>query len=612
VDTSAISYRVVDFLTRHLPFQAMDEGDLLDLAAVGRVRFHEANEYILWQGEPHKLHVFVIQQGTVSLWDEAGGTPVLLDVRGPGDMLGIERYSGAPHCMSSARSATDVVLYGFPAFEFENLLVRYPQARLFIDAYDTVVPDYAWAQGARDPQRHFVTALVDARGEPRLPAHATIRDAARLLADSGAEAIAAVDASGHVQGLLTTRAILSWVADGPGDPDRPVDLLLTSASPVVGSDATIAAAILAMADHDSVAAVVTADGSAHAPVQALLTSQHVSRFFGDQPIAILQDVARATTVEALATLNHRVRALALQHLTGATAVAWVARIVSLTDAAIVGRLIALLTDDVQGCWCVGGAAGRGESITRHAPLLTLILEHESDQAEADVDFARVSEALASCDYVSRTEVRHDAAFRVASVSVWQERYRRWLSDPLEAEMCHARPFFDLRPLHGAREPWHAVERTVSHEVNPDVLKLFAHDCLASLPPLALQQDAVVNEAGEEGTVFKLEHSALRPIVDIGRVFGLAAGAALGASTHERLASARALLPDHEVVFREAADTLDILLWQQGRIGIAKGTDGSELLPSALSSQDRHMLKGGFRSILRLRELMNDPAWIDRL
>ena len=73
VDTSAISYRVADFLKKHPPFQAMEEGDLLELAARGRVRFHEANEYILWQGEPHKLHVFVIQQGTVSLWDEADG-----------------------------------------------------------------------------------------------------------------------------------------------------------------------------------------------------------------------------------------------------------------------------------------------------------------------------------------------------------------------------------------------------------------------------------------------------------------------------------------------------------------------------------------------------------
>ena len=88
MDTAVISYRVADFLKKHPPFQAMDDGDLLELAGRGRVRFHEANEYVLWQGEPHKPHVFVIQQGTVSLWDETDGRPALRDVRGAGDMLG--------------------------------------------------------------------------------------------------------------------------------------------------------------------------------------------------------------------------------------------------------------------------------------------------------------------------------------------------------------------------------------------------------------------------------------------------------------------------------------------------------------------------------------------
>ena len=104
----------------------------------GRVRFHEANEYILWQGEPHKPHVFVIQQGTVSLWDEADGQAVLKDVRGPGDMLGIERFNGAPCCLHSARSASDVVIYSFPASDFEELVLKYPYARRFVEAHDTV------------------------------------------------------------------------------------------------------------------------------------------------------------------------------------------------------------------------------------------------------------------------------------------------------------------------------------------------------------------------------------------------------------------------------------------------------------------------------------------
>ena len=107
METAAINYRVADFLKRHPPFNAIDDADLLELAARGRVRFYEPNQYILWQGEPHRLQLFVIQQGTVSLWDEAGDTARLRDVRGTGDMLGVERYNGAANCLCSVRSESE-------------------------------------------------------------------------------------------------------------------------------------------------------------------------------------------------------------------------------------------------------------------------------------------------------------------------------------------------------------------------------------------------------------------------------------------------------------------------------------------------------------------------
>ena len=114
METAVISYRVADFLKKHPPFNAIDDADLLAHAARGRVRFHEPNEFVLWQGEPHRYQVFVIQQGTASLWDEAGGEAHLRDVRGAGDLIGVERYNNASKCLYSVRSESDLVIYAFP------------------------------------------------------------------------------------------------------------------------------------------------------------------------------------------------------------------------------------------------------------------------------------------------------------------------------------------------------------------------------------------------------------------------------------------------------------------------------------------------------------------
>jgi hypothetical protein len=99
---------------------------------------------------------------------------------------------------------------------------------------------------------------------------------------------------------------------------------------------------------------------------------------------------------------------------------------------------------------------------------------------------------------------------------------------------------------------------------------------------------------------------------VARVYGIAAGRALGGSTHERFATARRLLPQRESIFREAADTLRIVLWLQARIGIRQGTGGAELPPALLSRHDRQVLKSGFRVVHRLIELTANYEWLDTL
>ncbi len=93
MNTAEIRYRVADFLKMYPPFGGMEQHDLLDLAQKGRVKFFEPHEYILTQGSS-RFQVLVIQQGTVLLWDERGAEAKLLDVRGAGDMLGIDPGDG--------------------------------------------------------------------------------------------------------------------------------------------------------------------------------------------------------------------------------------------------------------------------------------------------------------------------------------------------------------------------------------------------------------------------------------------------------------------------------------------------------------------------------------
>ena len=611
METSAIRYRVADFLKQHPPFNAMNDEDLVALAENGRVRFYEANEFILWQGEPHKAHVFVIQQGTVSLWDERRGEAELRDVRGAGDLLGVEQFNGAPSVLFTARSTSDVVVYGLSAFDFDELLTKYPYARQFVSALGSVVTDFKRTDERADPRRMF---LHDVAGPLQLcGVEQSVADAARMLTRTGAEAVAVSNSGRQILGLITPRTLLAWIADSGGGTDRLLSEMPIEMPPTLGPDASVADGVMAMGNSEAGAVAMTADGTPSGQLLAVLTTRDLAPVFGDQPALILREIRRAADTQSLRSLNRRARACALQYLTSATASDWVARFTDAVDLAILDRLIALTGSDVASvCWCVCGASGRGESIVRRQPYVILIHPDGEDRNHLENHYANVIAGLTECDYFLPSAARVDPSYRVASGAEWSRRYAAWIQNPVIEGMARNRALFDLRPFHGVRSLWNQVRDNVAKTVDRDIVRVLAHDCLASLPPLTFYQDAVIEQSGEQTTVFRLEHSALRPLVDLGRVLGMAGREVMGTSTLDRLAMARRLLPAHEAIFRDAAETLRIVLWQQGRVGISQGTDGSELPPALLSRHDRHVLKSGFPAIHRLLEFAADPKWLDEI
>ena len=374
METASISYRVADFLKKHAPFHAVADADLLALTEQGRVRFYEPNEYILWQGEPHKAHVFVIQQGTVSLWDEAGERPELRDVRGPGDMLGLERYNDARSCLHTARSESDVVIYAFQTDDFEGSVLKYPHAAQYVAAEGKVTPDYQPVTGQREPHRLFVHELVSGRAVVTCTSQDAIGAAASRLLASRSKALAVVDDQHRAQAVLTADDFLRWVASGAGDVHTPVERLVRSPPATVGPRASVAEGVLAMAAAGVDALAITADGTPAGTLQALVTNGDLGPLFGDDPTSLLRDIRLARSLQELHAVNQRARAFILEFLSSALSVEWLADYAHQIDVAILARICALVgSETLPGCWCFCGSSGRGESLTLLAPHLLVIL-----------------------------------------------------------------------------------------------------------------------------------------------------------------------------------------------------------------------------------------------
>ncbi len=598
MQTAAIAYRVADFLKQHPPFEFMDVADLVALVARGRVKFHETDEYICWQSAPHAPLFYVIQQGSVSLWDESATPPVLRDIRGAGDCIGLERFNGVPSSLHSAKATSDVVLYALHAADFEPLLQRYPRAARFVVAYSTVTADYEAPSERPYPHQIFLSDLLRERAPLHCPGSTPLQEAARLLHESGAQAIALTHA-GAFAAILTSGDLMKWVADGALNPRQPALNIVNPESVTVSPSTLVSDCVLAMAEVGAHAAALTSDGSPHSALQRIITIPSLTPAFGDHPVAILREIAAAPNVASLRALNERARAWTLDNLSAPAAADWLAAFSDFVNRSIVKRLLALLHLDQAGqCWCFYGTAGRQELLTSVAPSIAII--------GASPAAPSLETALAECGYLS-TE-----APAAACLDEWKDRFSGWIRDPIRREMYRSRPFFDLRPVLGPELAFNHLESHIRAELAAEAgfLQLLANDCLANLPPLTFFRDLVVEESGEVTDTFRLESSALQPLADVARAFSLSAGHPLGASTRTRFEAAGRLLPAQENIFREAAGTMIVMLFHQARAGLRQRTSGAELPLPLLSRHDRQVIKSGFRSIHKLLEFTASWAWLE--
>lgn len=606
LQTAAISYRVADFLKQHPPFQGMEEPDLLSLVARGRVKFHEIDEFLCWQNAGYVPFVFVIQQGAVSLWESANGKELLRDIRGPGDMVGLERFLGSESYPYSAKANSDVVVYALPAADFEPLLAKYPQAGRYVESYAAAGAVYRETQQEYVHQRYVVELASHPEPLSCSPG-ATIVDAARAMRTANASAIA-VMRDHTLLGVLSASDIVAWVAQGQ-DASRKVSELMSAPPPAIAPQASIADCVLSIANAEAGFAALTADGTQQGGLLRLLSTEDLQPAFGDNPLTILRDIAHAMSLEAVRLQHLRARAFLLGQLTEPAAIDWLASFADRINIAVGSRLTELAgIAQPDWSWCFWGAAGRCELLTPVEPQIALICRDRVD-IRAREAFERLRADFAACGYLPYVAPEWGGDTLCATLATWQDRFAEWIRDPILSEMYTARQLFDLRPAFGGVDWWPRLEQSVRGAIEPSFQKLLANDCLAALPPLTFFQDAVVDESGERSEVFALEQRALNPIVEVGRVFALSHDRVLGSSTLERLETARSRFPAQERVFREAIETLRVLLYLQARGGLRLRDSGAEILPSQLSRLDRQALKSGFRSIHNLLEFTIKQLWV---
>ena len=606
--SSSIYYRVADFLKGFPPFSFVGEEDLLRLAGSGRVKFHESDEYVYWQGREAGRFIFVIQQGTVKLVDESRQAEVLQDVLGEGDMIGAEPLGGKSEYQYSAKTTSDVIVYALLAEEFEALAKRYPRLARYIESNFSVAPvditgdstDGAAGGpgGACLPVDFLARRMLTCAGDTLL------QEAIERMSRRGRDTLVVTknDApAGYLNDALFRRLATGDIA-GVG---RVADLMATPL-PVLSD-------VLPLRDYAmemlrggcSAVGIKDSEGA----LKAVVTESDLTLLGVPNLPQLGSEIRRSQTLAELGELRRLALRFAAQSLTEPSALAWVSEAFTELNRLIVSRAIELTEGTANGrqggncCWVFLGAAARGELITGAMPDIGLVYE-DGDGEVARRLGEQVSGALRQCGYHSPDDAITPSNERVCrSLAEWKDSYSRWISDPVLSGIYAALLFFELTPVRGDAALATALQLHIREEVKKDesFVPILANDSMANLPPLTFFQGLVVEDDGERTSRFDLRRSTLRPLADVGRVFALERAETSQTPTVVRLEAAGAEVEEQRDLFADAAGAFRVALYHQARIGLRDGTGGWAIEPKALSKLEQQVLKNGFRTIMKLLE-----------
>ncbi len=599
--TSVIRQRVADFLKAHAPFDSLAETDLLELAGSGKVKFHESEEYVFQQGDAKGPFLWMIEQGRVELLEEAESGPRLRDVMGTGDLL----FAGDGACQYSARTASDVILYGVATALFEAAVARYPQVRRFLSAHFSISGNFgfqrnSWLEAGAPPAE-----FLRARTTLLLPDTST-REAASLLLAGRCAAAIVIDHAGRPLGTLTALDLCAALDASVGEVAHPNP-------PTAAFPLTTRAAVRQMLQARGDVLAITADGSPSSPVEAMLTAAELALFCGRDPAYLIKAIRRAASPLELVPLLHQAVSLLREGLAQPQDVDDCCQIGSEMMAATAEACIRLAAEDVEAagldaarvphCWVMFGAPARGDLLGPELPAIAAIYD------DSGVDFhstdsvwfaALAGEAAAGFHALELSGPGLDwpeGARPSMPLSEWTRLYRETIRNPTGHDLYARRSFFDLRPLSGDASILDKLEAVILSELrdHATAIPLLANDTLAHVPPLTFFRGLVLELDGGQRDSFDIGDAVIAPLANAARVLAMAKGRLRPAATLARLENAVADYPEGAGLLREAADAFRIGLYYQTLAG------GARIDSATLGKFDQLLLKSAFSSIQRVIE-----------
>ncbi|MGB3544267.1 putative nucleotidyltransferase substrate binding domain-containing protein [Rubrivirga sp.] len=613
---ASLSAQIAELLSETEPFDILSDEERQSLLQKMTLELYAPGEVILQQGDDIHRALYIVTEGLVRLEEAESGRTV--DMAGSGSQFGSYGLLQGGALPYEARAVEQTSCALIAAESFQKLLKSNDAFRAFFEAdikrYVRTLDDDIDASGA------FL--LFDAslgsvlRAKPTtVETGATVREAAQAMASSGSDGVVMVQ-DGIAMGVVTEGDLVKRVVATGGSTEDPVMSLVDRPPVALRTDVPLFQAIRTMM-RERIRRIVVVD-AADGKLKGLLTSEDVSHFRGLDPVATIERIERARSVEELAGLradsNRRLYRLYHQGVHSEDLLDIVTEVDDHLKQSVLGAVERDVREefgdrayDGAWAWLTFGASGRRESVLRAWQDNGLVY---ADPAPGDRERAaefyaalanKVVEALRECGY-GDPENGIDASsepFR-QPLSAWKAAYDTWAGATDAEASSRAALCFDLRTLHGDTELGDELCSTIAgHLPNDRLAKVLAREGTRVDIPLSTFGRIEVDEV--DGAVgLDLRARAIQPIVRMARALAIDAGYLESASTFDRLRhigqSDHALAPQAKAMIPPFTTLVDIHLREQMRAAERGATPTDLVDPDGMHKSQQNLLKETLKDV----------------
>lgn len=628
---NTIAERIYDFLKNFPPFDVLEKEQLFKIASNVKVTYIEKDNFVFKQEENPHEHFYVVKDGAIGLFRNIDNEQILVDICDEGDIFGLRPLIQNDLYLMSAKANEESVLYAVSVEILKEIIETNHKVKKFLIASFSSNIKTPYAKGTNGQLFANIEMLQTSNSSfteiqsaefSKNPVTtlktSTIKEAAKIMSEKRVGSILIVENKNPI-GIITDKDLRQKIATGLFSIDENVTAIMSSPVKTFKQKITVAEAQIAMIKNKITHLCITKDGTNKTELIGVLSEHDIVVLHGNNPSLLIKKVYRAKDVNSLKYIREKTSNLLQGYMEQNIPITFISKIISEINEAITIKAIELSLEEmdkqppVRFGWLALGSQGRKEQLLMTDQDNALVFEDVPPEKYQPTKqyFLQLAKKV--------TEKLNDVGFEYCpadmmasnpkwclSLSEWKNQFDAWIKTPTEDAMMMCTIFFDYDLVYGDKKLVNEMSDSIYESINSFeiFLNFMGRNALRNPPPIGFFRQFLVEDDGKHKDQFDIKSRALMPLVDAARLLTLSHSIKDKNNTVSRFKKLIKVEPKNQDLYLSCIDSFNILLQFRTQQGLTNNDSGRYVDLNKLSKSEKLSLKGCFKPIRDVQDLLN--------